>query len=271
MTLRKTSVRTLPTRLWPALAWPIAAAILWTMASAAHAEDAAVLMPFSASPGPQAPEPWHFSTLPRKQPTRFEVVQQGAQRVLKVEADDSYGNLVHRTQVAPNAGTTLTWRWRVDQFVQNADLRTRDGDDGAAKLCVSFDFPVEKLPFAERAKLALARAATGEDVPSESLCYVWDDKQPKGTSLVNAFTQRIRMVVLESGPTTPPGGWKEEHRNLLADYRLAFGHEAGGEVPDIVAVEVSADADNTHGHGLAYFSDLTLKRGAPDKNATLPP
>jgi len=248
----------------------IMASASWIATPTVHAGEPAVLMPFSASSGSQAPDPWRFSTLPRKQPTRFEVVQQGTQRVLKVEANDSYGNLVHRTQVSLNADTTLAWRWRVEQFVEGADLRTREGDDGAAKLCVSFDFPVSKLPFTERTRLSLARAATGEDVPSESLCYVWDNKEPKGTSLVNAFTQRIRMVVLESGPTSPPGGWKDERRNLLADYRLAFGREAGNDVPDIIAVEVSADADNTHAHGRAYFSDLILKRGAADKNTALP-
>jgi len=245
--------------------------ILCMAASISRADEAPVLTPFSASSGPQAPEPWHFTTLPRKKPTQFEVVQLGTQRVLKVEANDSYGNLVHRTQVPLNADTTLAWRWRVDQFVEGADLRTRAGDDGAAKLCVSFNFPVSKLPFAERSRLSLARAATGEDVPSESLCYVWDNKEPKGTSLVNAFTQRIRMVVLESGPTTPPAGWKDERRNVLADYRLAFGSEAGSDMPDIVAVEVSADADNTHAHGLAYFSDVLLRRGSTDKSATSTP
>ncbi len=253
------------------LAVRIATCAVCLFGSAAQADEGSVLSPFSAASGPQAPPPWHFSSLPRKQPTLFEVVQQGAQRVLKVEADDSYGNLVHRTQVSLNAGTTLAWRWRVDQFVQNVDLRTRDGDDGAAKLCVSFNFPVDKLPFSERARLALARAATGEEVPSESLCYVWDNKEPKGTLLTNAFTQRIRMLVLESGPTSPPAGWKEEHRHLLADYRLAFGREAGSDMPDIVAVEVSADADNTHGHGLAYFSDVVLPRGIVEKNAATPP
>jgi hypothetical protein len=52
-----------------------------------------------------------------------------------------------------------------------------------------------------------------------------------------------------------------ERRNLLADYRRAFGDESGGAMPDIVAVAVSADADNTRGHGLAYFSDVVLRGG----------
>ena len=234
------------------------AAALGLGAGAAQAESTRGVAPFSSARGAQAPEPWRYASLPNKLPTRFEVVQQGDERVLKVEADGSYGNLVHATQQPLGASTTLSWRWRVEQFVQDADLRTRAGDDGAAKLCVFFDFPTDRLSLAERSQLALARFTTGEDVPSETLCYVWDRKEPKGSMLVNAFTRRIRMVVLESGPTAAPGGWTAERRNLLADYRRAFGDEAGGALPAIVAIAVSADADNTRGRGLAYFSDVDL-------------
>lgn len=239
-----------------------------TCMPAARADPAEALRAFSNARGEQPPAPWHFTGLPNKTPTRFEVVQQGSQRVLKVEADQSYGNLVHRTLVPLQSEPTLAWRWRVDQFVQGADLRTRAGDDGAAKLCVFFDFPADRLSFTERARLALARAATGEDVPSEVLCYVWDNKEPKGTLLVNAFTNRMRMLVLESGATATPGSWLPERRNLLADYRRAFGQEAGSIVPDVVAVAVSADADNTHAHGLAYFSDVDLRGAASAATAT---
>lgn len=243
------------------------------LAFAAHADPAEALRPFSEAGGGQQPPPapWHFAGLPGKVPTRFDVVQLGGQHVLKVEAEQSYGTLVHRTRVSLQGEPTLAWRWRVDQFVQGADLRTKAGDDGAAKLCVFFDFPVARLAFAERARLTLARAASGEEIPSEALCYVWDGKEPKGTLLINAFTERMRMLVLQSGATATPGDWVAEHRNLLADYRRAFAQEAGGAAPDVVAVAVSADADNTLGHGLAYFSDLSLRGGLAAQNASAAP
>lgn len=217
-----------------------------------------ILTAFSVTSTGAAPPPWHFSTLPHKKATRFEVVRLDGKAVLRVETDDAYGNLVHPLHVTLDAGATLAWRWRVDRFVEGADLRTRSGDDGAAKLCVFFALPTERLPFTERARLALARSATGEDVPSETLCYVWDGKEARNTALVNAFTQRIRMLVLESGPAAP-GTWRSERRNLLADYQRAFGEEAGGLQPDVVGVAVSADADNTRGQGLAFFADLDLR------------
>jgi hypothetical protein len=243
----------------------------FAFASAAQAEPAEVLHPFSEARDAQPPAPWHFTSLPGKVPTRFEVVQLGGLRVLKVEADQSYGNLVHRTRVLLQGEPTLAWRWRVEQFVQSADLHTQAGDDGAAKLCVFFDYPVDRLTFTERARLKLARAASGEEVPSEVLCYVWDEKEPKGTLLTNAFTNRMRMLVIESGAAAAPGGWVAEHRNLLADYRRAFGQEAGGAMPDVAAVAVSADADNTHGHGLAYFSDLSLRGSLAAQDAAASP
>jgi len=240
--------------------WLGAAGALWMAAAPARAQDPPLLTPFAAASDQQAPAPWHFSSLPNKTPTRFEVVQQDGRRVLKVDADQSYGNLVHRVHVPLTSATTLAWRWRVEQFVQGADLRTRAGDDGAAKLCVFFDLPTSRLPLVERTRLALARSTVGEDVPSEALCYVWDATQPKGSWLVNAYTRRMRMAVIESGASAARGnGWVTEQRNLLDDYERAFGDESGGLVPDVVAIAISADADNTRGHGVAYFTDLALK------------
>ena len=251
--------RVMQWRRWAVVALPFAAAFL---SGAALADDAPVLTPFSRAAGAQAPQPWRFTTLPNKLPTHFEVISLDGKRVLKVEADQSYGNLVHSTQLPLNDTTTLAWRWRVDEFVQGADLRTRAGDDGIAKLCVFFDFPTDRLSVGERTRLALARRATGEDVPSEALCYVWDNKEAKGTELNNAFTKRMRMIVLESGAAPGSGVWRAERRSLLADYRRAFGDEAGSTLPDVVAVAVSADADNTRGHGIAFFSDIEL-HGTP--------
>jgi hypothetical protein len=261
----------------PSLVGWLVVLLVGAIVGSAHAQPAqsapAAWLTRLANTGP-APEPWHFTTLPHKNPTTFEVVRQDGQPVLKVEADDSYGNLVHPVRVALDGAATLAWRWRVERFVDGADLRSRGSDDGAAKLCVFFALPTDRLPFGERTRLALARSATGEDVPSETLCYVWDEKEAKNTLLPNAFTRRIRMLVLESGAAgANAGGWRSERRNLLADYRRAFADESEGLQPDIVGVAVSADADNTHGHGLSFFADLEMQgaAAAPPLQATHAP
>ena len=94
-------------------------------------------------------------------------------------------------------------------------------------------------------------------MPTETLCYLWDDKLPKGTEMVNVFTTRIRQVVLRSRGD-PLGQWQTERRDVAADYQRLFGKESGGELPPISELIVSADSDNTGGSSLAYFGDIKL-------------
>ena len=227
-----------------------------TLPVAAQVEGSSIAAFSTAAPG-NAPAAWKFATLPNKKPTAFSIVDLEGARVLKVEADDSYGNLIHALHAQIGEKSTLAWKWRVDKLVEDADLKTRSGDDAPAKVCVFFAFDAGKLPLGERAKLALAHTSTGQDVPPETLCYVWDNKLAEGTGLVNAFTRRVRFVVLQSGPAKL-GQWQSQRRTVAADYLRAFADEADGKVPEVVGVAVSADADNTHGKGLAYVGDIAL-------------
>lgn len=224
----------------------------------AWAADESSIAAFSVAAPGEAPAAWKFVTLPNKVPTRFSIVDLGGTKVLKIESDESYGNLVHAVHVKAAEQTVLTWRWRVDKLIADADLKTRSGEDSAAKVCVSFAFDGAKLPFGERAKLALARSSTGEDLPTETVCYVWDNKLAPDTAVVSPFTKRVRFIVLQSG-TGKLGQWVTHKRNVWADHQRMFGDESDGVVPDIIAVAVGADADNTHGHGLSYVGDITLK------------
>jgi hypothetical protein len=223
----------------------------------ALAADDASIATFSGAAAGEPPATWKFASLPNKPPTRFSIVELGGARVLKVEADESYGNLVHSMRAQVSEKALLAWRWRVDKLVDDADLKTRGGDDSPAKLCVFFAFDAGKLPLGERTRLALAHTTTGQDIPTETLCYVWDNKLPIDTGIPNAFTRRVRMIVLQSGPGKL-GQWVTQRRNLVADYQRMFADESEGKVPEVVGVAVSADADNTHGHGLSYFGDITL-------------
>jgi hypothetical protein len=227
------------------------------MASMALAADESSIAAFSGAAIGEPPKAWSFATLPRKQPTKFTVVELGGAHVLKVEAEDSYGNLVHGLHTQPSERSVLSWRWRVDKLVEEADLKVKSGDDSPAKLCVFFAFDTAKLSLGERTRLSMAQSITGQDVPGETLCYVWDNKLPMDTAMHNAFTKRIRMIVLDSG-SAKLGQWSAQRRNLVADYQRLFGDESGGKVPEVVGIAISADADNTHGRALAYFGDVTL-------------
>jgi hypothetical protein len=241
----------------PLTAFIVAAMLAAGFAAPAGAAGDAAIPAFSSAALGEPPSAWKFATLPNKTPTKYSIVDLGGTKVLKVEAEDSYGNLVHSMRVQPTDKAVLAWRWRVDKLVDGADLKVRSGEDSAAKLCVFFDFDSSKLSLGERTKLALARTTTGEDVTAQTLCYVWDNKLPADTVLPSPFTKRLRFLVLQSG-TAKLGQWVDERRNLVADYQRLFADELDGKIPAVSGVGAQADADNTHGHGLAYFGDITL-------------
>jgi hypothetical protein len=224
----------------------------------AGAAPAAGLVPLDAGSGPVPPAPWHVEGLPlQKKPfTRFSIEQIDGRRVLRVEADRSYGNLVHPLP-GGDAGRFLSWRWRVDVPNEHANLRTRAGDDSAAEVCVMFDLPLQAVPFVDRQMVRLARTQSAELLPAATVCYVWDTHLPIGTTLDNAFTRRIRLIVLR-GADMAPMTWRIERRDVRADFLRLFGDEAA-EVPDIIGVGIGADADNTQSRSLSYIADLVLE------------
>lgn len=187
--------------------------------------------------------------------TQFDIVQLGADRVLRVHADHSYANLTHALGPA-TSGHVLHWRWRLDQPIASADLHTKSGDDTAIKVCALFDLPLDHLGFVERSLLRLARSASGEHLPGATLCYVWDQKLAAGTELPNAFTKRMRYVVLDSA-SSPLHQWVSHSRDLNVDFLHSFGNESS-TVPPLLAIVVGADADNTGESSLAYMGDISL-------------
>lgn len=220
-------------------------------ASAAAAQRLAAVVP-EAGDSPAAP--WAYAGLPAQKPppTRYRMRELDGRRVLQVEADRSYGNLVH--PLAGAAAGMLSWRWRVDQPLPAADLRTKQGDDAALKVCAMFDLPRERVPFVERQLLRLAESRVGGALPNATLCYVWDPTWPRGSVVPNAYTRRVRFVTLDGAR----GAWQSERHDLEADFLRAFGDESR-TVPALTAIAIGADADNTGARSVGWIDAVRLE------------
>jgi hypothetical protein len=137
--------------------------------------------------------------------------------------------------------------------VQAGDVARREGDDYAARVYVTFRYPPERLPAWQRVRAAALRLLYGEDVPHAGLAYIWDARAPRGTIVPNAYTDRVRMIVVESGPANL-GRWVGYERDLAADYRAAFGEEP----PPVAGIALMTDTDDTGETVTAYYGDVTL-------------
>ena len=241
---------------WPAWWVSFAASAVLVAAAVPAVAAGNMLQPFAAS-GSAPVAPWHVVGLPgQKKPfTRFSVVDVDGKRALRVDADESYGNLVFL--LPPNQKPQrLAWRWRVDQLNTSSDLRTREGDDTTLKVCTLWDEALEHVPFVERQVLKIARTKTTEPIPAATVCYVWDSKLAEGTELHSPFTHRLRYIVLRSGERGRQ--WSAEKRDIGADFMRLFGDEVK-ELPPLIGVAVGADSDNTHTKSAGHVADVVLE------------
>lgn len=189
-----------------------------------------------------------------KRHTEYRLVRTAAGTALEAFADRAGTGFYRRVRVDPRRQPMLEWSWRIENAVPGADLRAGSREDSAARLVVSFHGDPKKLDFHDRTQLRLAKVFAGEPLPYAMLLYVWSNQLPVGTALPSPQIDRIRMVVVESGQGHV-GQWLNYRRNVLEDYRRAFGEDPG----DIVAVGMLTDTDNTQQVARSFYGDITLR------------
>lgn len=227
-------------------------AVAGSLSSAAKAAEAPVLAPFSAVvPGASLPAPWKLTTLPGiRRHTRYSLVRDGDAVVLRADAAASMAGVAHPLKLDVRAYPVIEWRWKILNLLTKSDIATKAGDDYPARVYVLFDYDIRKLPFSVRARIRLARLY-GADVPLAALCYVWDGKAAAGTSVWSAYTDRVRVIVAESGSANL-GKWVTIRRDVAADFRAAFGEDP----PAISGMVLATDTDNTGESATAFYGDI---------------
>jgi hypothetical protein len=217
---------------------------------------------FSESPPEANPppgwRPWTFSRF--KKSTEYVVVEEDGQRVVRAAADGSASGLVHPLKLDPGLYPLLTWRWRVDELIPNADNTMKHAEDSPARIVVSFAGDIDSLPLDERFFYDNFRLVTGQQLPYATLMYIWENRAPHGTVIRNPHTSRIKMIVAESG-AEKLGAWHEVTRNVVEDFRRAFGEEPG----TITAVAIMTDSDNTGMKAHAWYGDVLFRREIPPR------
>ena len=239
------------------------AALLASCASAPR--DAVVLMDsvteFSAAtPGAALPGGWKVWTLARfKKPTSYDLINKDGATVVEARADGSASALLHHlNNLNPQVHRELMWRWKIEELIKNQDNTRSATEDAPVRLVVRFDGDRSKLDIAERIFSAQVKAVTGQELPYATLMYIWARNSPVETVITSRFTERIKMLVAESGPDKA-GAWQEMRRDIYEDFKRAYGEEPG----PITGIGIMTDTDNTGEKIRAWYGDIRLGKSAP--------
>jgi hypothetical protein len=205
--------------------------------------------PMSGTPGGW--QPLTLKKIPRQ--TRYTLIEEAGEPVIKAEAQASASGLIHRLETGARDYPILRWRWKIDNVLTKSDVTRKRGDDYPARVYVTFAYDPKRAGVAQRFAYETARLIHGEYPPHAGLNYIWDTRAPVGTVVPNAFTGRVRMIVVDSGPEHV-GEWRVHERNIYEDYLQAFGEEP----PAVSGVAIMTDTDNTGESATAYYGQISL-------------
>ena len=181
-----------------------------------------------------------------KSKTTYAISKVDDRLALVATAKKSASGQIFKLNLDPREYPILSWSWKIDHTIRKGNEKVKEGDDYAARIYVLFP--------------------RGFFTRTRAICYVWGNKLPKGMHVTSPFTSNVVTVAVDSGDETA-GHWNNHQRNVYEDYKTFFGEEA----PNMGAVALMTDTDNTAEFATGYYGDITLHQvQRPDQRELKP-
>jgi hypothetical protein len=165
--------------------------------------------------------------------TEYSIANEDNVKCIKAISNSSASALLFKIDYDLKEYPVLSWQWKIDHVLKKGNALKKEGDDYAARVYVVFP------------SILIWR--------TKAINYIWSSKLPKGESVPNPFTGNAIMIAIESGEENA-GKWVNETRNVLQDYRNAFGKEP----PKAGAIAIMTDTDNTGEAAIAWYGPIRI-------------
>jgi Protein of unknown function (DUF3047) len=196
---------------------------------------------------------WETVEIPGKLRTAFRLDQHQGRSSLRADSERSASMLRQKLYIAPDQLRRLSFEWQVESLIPEADMRQRETEDSPVRLILAFEGDRQKFSGKNAMLSELSRALTGEEMPYATLMYVWSNQQPVDSVIVNPRSDRIRKIVVETGPVHLKQ-WRRYERQIRADFEQAFGEPPGA----LIGLAIMTDTDNTQSKARAWYGEIRL-------------
>ncbi|MEE9333201.1 MAG: DUF3047 domain-containing protein [Granulosicoccaceae bacterium] len=168
--------------------------------------------------------------------TQYQLTTDNGTRVLKGSANAKASLLYKQLDISLVDTPMLSWHWKIDNVFTDTNEQTRDGDDFPARVYVVYRY---------------GRFAW----QTYAINYVWASHTPKDDSWNSPYTNKSKLIAVQSGNTLA-GQWQFETRNVADDFATLFNVEVGS----LAGIAVMVDADNTGKSAVAHFGAIQFNR-----------
>lgn len=230
------------------------------VAVGAAAQQAPAIPAFStAKAGGPLPGEWKQIPLASfKNSTDYLLVVEDNAVVVRAMAHNSASLLGVQTDFDPHHFPMLTWKWKVAQGIPGASTAEQSKEDAPVRLMVAFGGDNSKLSFKDRFAASAAQTISGQQLPYAELMYIWGSKVALDSITVSSRSARVRMIAV-AVDDQGIGRWQTYTRNLVEDFKRAFGEEPG----NVTSIQLMTDTDNTQADAQAYYGDVSVGAAKP--------
>ena len=202
-----------------------------------------------------SPKGWKTVTYFNTSPTNYEVVKYRGGYVLKAESIGTSSFLFKKVKVELKDYPIISWRWKISNVIRQAIETREDRNDSAARVIVVFQTEPEETPLWYGLEDLVKKIMRRNDPFGPRIEYIWGNRIEKGRIIDNPSVKHSRVIVLESGEKKA-NLWIREKRNLLDDYRAAFGTNPEG----ILTLGIQTDTDQSNEGVTTYYGEIFLRK-----------
>ncbi len=202
-----------------------------------------------------SPKGWKTVTCFNTTPTSYQVIKYRGRYVLKAEGIGTSSCLFREVKAEIEDYPIVSWRWKISNVIRQAIETRKDRNDSAARVIVVFQVrPEEMDPWYGLEYLVRGILRRNEPI-GPRIEYIWGNRIEKGQILDNPSMKYSKVIVLESGERKA-NQWIWEERNLVDDYKAAFGSDPEG----IIAIGIQTDTDQSNEGVTAYYGEIFLSK-----------
>ncbi len=208
----------------------------------------------------------NFNSLDQWKPLKFKMIknlstytldpQPDKECYVKAVSSNSASGMVWQGEFDVYDYPMIRWRWKVSNVYIKGKALEKAGDDYPMRIYVMFKYN-PKDPHVKRTfKYGLAKLFYGKYPPYTSLNYIWANREHQQRFIPIPFAKEAMMIPLQSG-SERVGQWLEEERNILEDYREAFGENP----PAKAGLAFMNDSDNTGESSESWIDWIEIFKG----------
>ena len=202
-----------------------------------------------------SPKGWKTVTYFNTAPTSYQVVKYRGGHVLKADGIGTSSSLFREVKAELKDYPIISWRWKISNVIRQAIETRKDRNDSAARVIVVFRVGPEEMPPWYGLEYLVKGILRRNEPFGPRIEYIWGNRIEKGRTLDNPSVKHSKVIVLESGERKA-NRWIWEKRNLVDDYRAAFGTDPRG----ILALGIQTDTDQSNEGVTAYYGEIFLRK-----------